>query len=160
VTSGAAPSSGVKIHGAWPVMVLAHNEAKRIVPCLDSIFAADSDRKFNVFVMANGCTDATEDIVREYGKTRAGVNVVSIKVGDYCNAWNVFIHHIIPEYAPDSEVYFFMDGDCRAAPNSFSVLAKALADNPEANAAGSIPMSGRSQAHDAKVMMELRTFYA
>lgn len=160
VSSGATPSGGTKIEGAWPVMVLAHNEAKRIVACLDSLFAADPGRKLNAFVMANGCTDRTEDIVREYGKSHDGVNVVSIKMGDYCNAWNVFIHHIVPAYAPDSEAYFFMDGDCRVWPGSFSVLAKAFADNPEANAAGSIPMSGRSQEQDSRLMMEGRTFYA
>ena len=160
VSSGANPSGGVKIDGAWPVMVLAHNEEKRIVPCLDSIFASDPDRSFNVFVMANGCSDNTEDIVREYGRTHEGVNVVSIRMGDYCNAWNVFIHHIIPAYAQDSEVYFFMDGDCRAWPGSFSVMAKALEEDSEANAAGSIPMSGRSQEKDARLAMESRTFYA
>jgi glycosyltransferase involved in cell wall biosynthesis len=160
VSSHASRSEGVRIEGAWPIMVKAHNEAKRIVACLDSIFASDPDRKLNVFVMANGCTDSTEDVVREYGKKQLGVNVVSIKMGDYCNAWNVFIHHVVPRYAPDSEVYFFMDGDCRVFPGSLSELARGLAENEDANAAGSIPMSGRSQSEDARTMIEGRSFYA
>ena len=45
----------------WPVMVLAHNEATRIVACLDSIYAADPGHAFSIFVMANGCTDDTEE---------------------------------------------------------------------------------------------------
>jgi glycosyltransferase involved in cell wall biosynthesis len=153
-------SQGDESDAAWPVMVLAHNEAKRIVACLDSIFAADPDRRFNVFVMANGCTDDTEDIVREYGKHRAEVRVVSIEMADYCNAWNVFIHETVPALVPDSDVYFFMDGDCRIWPGSFSELVRGLAEHPEANAAGAIPMAGRSKEKDAREMVEGRSFYA
>lgn len=160
VSSGGVPATGAKIPGAWPVMVLAHNEAKRITRCLDSVFASDPGAKLNVFVMANGCTDATEDIVRDYGTKHPGVNVVSIKMGDYCNAWNVFIHHIVPKYAPDAEVCFFMDGDCRVHPGSFSELARGLAGDDQANAAGSIPMSGRSRVEDTRSMVEGRSFYA
>ena len=97
----------------WPVMVLAHNEEKNITACLDSIYAAEAGGRFRVFVMANGCTDNTEQIVNEYGKTHEGVQAVSIAVGDRCNAWNVFIHETAPTYIPGSNVYFFMDGDCR-----------------------------------------------
>ena len=44
---------------AWPVMVLAYNEERHIAACLDSIFASDPGRRFEVYVMANGCTDRT-----------------------------------------------------------------------------------------------------
>jgi hypothetical protein len=81
-------------------------------------------------------------------------------MGDYCNAWNVFIHDTVPQYAPNSDVYFFMDGDCRACLGSFSELAKGLAENPEANAAGAPPMAGHSMEQDTRKMMEARSFYA
>jgi len=144
----------------WPVMVLAHNEENNIAACLDSIYAAEAGCSFRVFVMANGCTDNTEQIVNEYGKTHEGVQVVSIAVGDRCNAWNVFIHETAPKYVPGSNVYFFMDGDCRVAPGSFSELAKALAQNPEANAAGAPPLSGREKERDAKDLLESRGLVA
>ena len=44
----------------WPVMVLAHNEATRIVACLDSIYAADPGQKFSIFVMANDTARRTK----------------------------------------------------------------------------------------------------
>ena len=62
----------------WPVMVLAHNEERQIAACLDSIFDAEPGRAFDVFVMANGCTDRTEEIVRAYGSRRPGAHLVSI----------------------------------------------------------------------------------
>jgi len=141
-------------------MVLAHNEEKRIVACLDSIYEADPGRRFKIFVMANGCTDRTEDIVREYGKAHEGVNVVSIEMGCYCNAWNVFIHETVPAHVPDSDIYFFLDGDCRVWPGSFSELEKGLAENPEANAAGSVPKSGRSMEKDTRELIGNRSFVA
>jgi len=144
----------------WPVMVLAYNEERKIVECLDSIYAADPTRQFEIFVMANGCTDRTEDIVREYGRKHKGVHLVSIKMPDYCNAWNVFIHETAAQHLPDSQIYFFLDGDCRVHPGSMSEMARALAAHETAHAAGSIPVSGHNRDHDAKIMLEGRTFVA
>jgi glycosyltransferase involved in cell wall biosynthesis len=135
-------------------MVLAHNEARNIVACLDSIYAADPDHAFSIFVMANGCTDDTERIVNEYAETHDGVELVSIAIGDRCNAWNVFIHETVPAHGLDRHVYFFMDGDCRACPGSFSELAKGLAENARANAAGAPPACGRSRERDARLLLE------
>src|SRR5882724_10671606 len=104
----------------WPVMVLAYNEERVIEACLDSIFAADPDRRFEVFVMANGCSDRTEEDVRDYSRGRSEVHLASIAVGVKCNAWNVFVHESVPAHFPGREVYFFMDGDARVVPGSFS----------------------------------------
>ncbi|MDS4030337.1 MAG: glycosyltransferase family A protein, partial [Candidatus Contendobacter sp.] len=138
----------------WPVMVLAHNEERFIGACLDSIFASNPDRAFEVFVMANGCTDGTEDIVREYGHQRPEVHLVSIALGDKCNAWNVFIHDTVSEFAPDRKIYFFMDGDATATPGSFSAMARALEQYPHAHAASAVPVSGRNAARDRQEIIE------
>jgi glycosyltransferase involved in cell wall biosynthesis len=135
-------------------MVLAHNEERHIAACLDSIFDAEPGRAFDVFVMANGCSDRTEEIVVEYGKRRAGVHLVSIALGDKCNAWNVFVHETVPARAPDRDVYFFMDGDARVVPGSFSAMAKALVTERRAHAASAVPMSGRSGARDRRKQLE------
>jgi glycosyltransferase involved in cell wall biosynthesis len=139
---------------AWPVMVLAHNEARNIVACLDSVYAAEPDRSFSIFVMANGCTDETEKIVNEYAKRRHGVKLVSIAMADRCNAWNIFMHKTVPAHVPGRDVYFFMDGDCRACPGSFSELAKGLAENAGANAAGAPPICGRDREKDTRELVE------
>jgi glycosyltransferase involved in cell wall biosynthesis len=137
----------------WPVMVLAHNEEHHIAACLDSIFAADLDCRFEVFVMANGCTDRTEQIVRDYGGRCPEVHLVSIALGDKCNAWNVFIHETVPAQCAGREVYFFMDGDARAVPGSFSAMARALTQNAHAHAASAVPASGRNIARDREEIL-------
>ena len=53
-----------------------------------------------------------------------------------------------------------MDGDCRAYPGSFSELARGLAENPAANAAGAPPMSGREKERDTRDLIERRGLVA
>jgi len=145
---------------AWPVMVLAHNEERHIEACLDSIFAADPGAPFQVFVMANGCTDRTEALVTAYGQRNPRVHLVSIELGDKCNAWNVFVHDKVPAACPGQDIYFFMDGDARATPRSFSAMAKVLASEPGANAVGAPPASGRSMRHDRAELLAERGLVA
>jgi glycosyltransferase involved in cell wall biosynthesis len=141
-------------------MVLAHNEERHIAACLDSIFAADPDAPFAIFVMANGCTDGTEQRVRDYMTREPRVHLVSIALGDKCNAWNVFIHDTVPERCPGAPIYFFMDGDARATPGSFSAMERALRADPQANAVGVPPAAGRSLAHDRDELLRERGLVA
>ena len=144
----------------WPVMVLAHNEERHIEKCLDSIFNADPGAPFEVFVMANGCTDGTEEIVRTYRQREPRVHLVSIQLGDKCNAWNVFIHETVPAQCPGREIYFFMDGDARATPKSFSAMARVMQQEPQAQAVGVPPASGRSMARDREELLRERYLVA
>ena len=138
----------------WPVMVLAHNEERHIAACLDSIFAADPEREFDIFVMANGCTDRTVEIVSKYRAHRREVHLIAMALGDKCNAWNVFVHDAIPLHCAGRELYFFMDGDARAVRGSFSAMARALEENPKAHAAAAVPVSGRNAARDRRELFE------
>lgn len=138
----------------WPVMVLAYNEAEGIEAALDSILAGEPGRTFEVFVMANGCTDRTEDIVRAYARKRPEVRLVSIALGDKCNAWNVFIHDTVPAMCPGREVYFFTCGDVKIVPGSLSALARALQSNPYPNAASAPPGSGRNVERDRQGLID------
>lgn len=135
------------------MMVLAHNEERHIEDCLDSIFNAGPYRCFEIYVMANGCTDNTEAIVKEYRRKRPEVHLISIKLGDKCNAWNVFIHETVPTSCTNREIYFFMDGDATAAPGAFEAMDRALTETPYANAAAAVPLSGRNAARDREAML-------
>lgn len=141
-------------------MVLAHNEEKHIAACLDSVFDGEPDRQIDVYVMANGCTDRTGEIVRLYRKQRSSVHLVSIALGDKCNAWNVFIHETIPRFCPDRRIYFFMDGDATITPGSLTALEEGLRRNPRAHAASAPPASGRSLKKDRLELIQQRGLVA
>ncbi len=141
-------------------MVLAHNEEKHIVACLDSLFNGEPGQPLEVYVMANGCTDRTEELTRAYSARRPEVHLVSISLGDKCNAWNVFVHDIVPTRCPGRSVYFFMDGDARSTPGSLRVMASALAGESYAHAASAPPASGRNVAHDRQELVAQRGLVA
>ncbi|MEO8037138.1 MAG: glycosyltransferase family A protein [Betaproteobacteria bacterium] len=144
----------------FPVMVLAYNEEAQIGSCIDSIFSANPGMDFDVYVMANGCTDGTEDVVRAYEKKHPDVHLVSIKMGDKCNAWNVFIHDTVPNQCPGREIYFFMDGDARSGPSALANLAKALREDAHAHASSAPPGSGRNKEKDAYNLVTERALVA
>ncbi len=123
---------------SWPVAVFAHNEARNIVACLDSLQAASAVPPA-CYVLANACTDATESLVREYARTHPNVHLVPIVVGDKANAWNVFVHEAAPA---GQALYFFMDGDVRATSGALDVMARTLEGEPHANGVSALPMSG------------------
>ncbi|ODV03828.1 MAG: hypothetical protein ABT23_03110 [Thiobacillus sp. SCN 63-57] len=126
----------------WPVAVFAHNEARNIVACLDSLQAA-ATHPITCHVLANACTDRTEALVREYAADHPHVHLVSIALGDKANAWNVFVHEIAVCTATPC---FFIDGDVRAVAGSLDAMAQALAQNPQANGVSALPQSGRGVA--------------
>lgn len=144
----------------WCVMVLAHNEEKRIGACLDSLFDGEPGSDIDVYVMANGCTDGTEAAVRRYREKRPSVHLVSIALGDKCNAWNVFIHETVPKLCPGRPVYFFMDGDAKTTPGSLAALGRGFESNPSANATSAPPASGRSMEADRRELIEGRHLVA
>jgi glycosyltransferase involved in cell wall biosynthesis len=122
--------------------------------------ASEPGRSFEVFVMANGCSDRTETLVAEYGRRHPEVHLVSIVLGDKCNAWNVFIHETVPAHASSRDVFFFMDGDARALPGSFSAMARALEANPRAHAASALPASGHNAKRDQRALLADRGLVA
>jgi len=134
----------------WPVAVFAHNEARNIIACLESLQAAAS-QAIDCYVLANACTDRTETLVREYAAANPNVHLVSIALGDKANAWNVFVHEIAPRGAAQ---YFFIDGDVRATPGSLDAMALALAQHPQANGASALARSGRGIAAFQRDMLE------
>jgi len=154
------PQQGAAASEAWPVMVLAYNEEKHIEACLDSLFEGDPGQPLEVYVMANGCTDRTEQIVLDYGKRRPEVHLVSIKLGDKCNAWNVFIHETVPRRCPGRSIYFFMDGDARSVPGSLRAMAAALQAEAHAHAASTPPRTGRNAQQDAELLVRNRELVA
>lgn len=124
----------------WPVAVFAHNESSNIVPCLDSLLANRiPGHEMQVHVLINGCTDDTLAVVQQYAASHPGIVAHDIQVGDKANAWNVYLH----ELAPDCDVHFFIDGDVQAAAGALAILAKALKEAPQANAAAAFPTAGR-----------------
>jgi len=131
---------------SWSLAVFAHNESGRIGAALQSIVQAAAGNDVEVWVLANGCTDATSDEVRACATVLPDLWLAEIDVADKANAWNVYVHELIsPERAGEIETCFFMDGDVRLERDALGLLASALSAVPSAKAAGGMPATGRDR---------------
>lgn len=127
------------------VAVFAHNEERHLHHCLDALDAAGRSENVPVYVLANGCTDRTVDVARDYAARRPNIVVIEIAKGDKANAWNVFVH----EHAPQEGFAAFVDGDVTPAPESITRLVEGLIADETAHVASAVPFSGRNR--DAQV---------
>ncbi len=123
-------------HGARPkarIVVLAHNEERRIATCLASLPLGEPGIETHVVV--NGSTDRTAEIARGF----AGVEVHDYQLGGKSRSWNSFV---LDEASPAGAL-IFVDGDAQITPGSVPALLATLSDHPEANAAAGLPRNGR-----------------
>jgi glycosyltransferase involved in cell wall biosynthesis len=140
-------ASGAGRRPSWSLAVFAHNESGRIGAALQSIVQAAAGIDVEVWVLANGCTDATSDEVRACATVLPDLWLAEIDVADKANAWNVYVHELItPERAREIEIYFFMDADVTLERDALALLASSLEEVPTAKAAGGMPATGRNRA--------------
>jgi glycosyltransferase involved in cell wall biosynthesis len=138
------------MHKSYAAAVFAHNEEKNLIACLESIDGSELANDLDVFVLANGCTDGTEELVRRYARLHDNVHLVEIQKGDKANAWNFFVHECIP----NADTYFFIDGDVRVDQGALKLLSIALNNNPSAHIASAVPGSGRSREIQTRELIE------
>ena len=99
------------------IAVFAHNEARGIAACLDSIYQGKVPRPFEVHVLANGCTDGTE---RSSRHMRATVPKCSCTRSDSATVERLELY--VHGAAPGAAVHCFVDGDVRVAPGALPRL--------------------------------------
>ena len=122
------------------IAIFAHNEERTIRRCIDSVLTSSGYfERMRVFVLANGCTDRTVDTVRDITNSAPIVRLVDIPLGDKCNAWNIYVHELAP---CDTDIFFFMDGDCWCPANTLESMACEVAHHPHASAIAGVPLSG------------------
>src|SRR6185437_284272 len=133
-----------------PVAVFAHNEARGILRCLRSFAAGAPGMDLRLYVLCNGNTDGTNDIVAAYARDNPHVSLIDLALGDKANAWNVHVH----EVAPEADAYVFMDGDCELLADAVPRMLGTLRASPAANAVSALPVSGRTVRHWRRQIVE------
>jgi len=121
----------------YDVGIFAHNEEKRITACLTSLPLDNDDFRFHV--LANGCTDKTEDLARSIAQDRANIHVHTLPARGKAATWNSFVYEI----AEPVEAIIALDGDAVIAPGSLPNLVAALKAHPQAHIASALPLNGR-----------------
>jgi glycosyltransferase involved in cell wall biosynthesis len=81
----------------WSATIFAHNEASNIIRCLESVLSQSDEASFPIYVLANGCTDNTAQVVKSMTLEHPSIQLIVINKPDKANAWNQYTHHIAPE---------------------------------------------------------------
>ncbi len=107
------------------VMIPAHDEAAWLPACLDALLASDPvPGSVEVIVIANGCTDRTADVAREYRGlfTAMGwaLTVLELEEGGKLRAWNA------GEAAASGLALIYLDADVQVSPPLVAGIAVAL----------------------------------
>jgi hypothetical protein len=113
--------------------VFAHNEAPRIAAAIEDIarqdLFGDPALTVRVFVLANGCTDATARVARQAvrqlpHRLASRITVLELPQGGKSRTWNHFVHGWCTGVA---ELAYCVDGDIRIpAPDTFSRMLRHL----------------------------------
>ncbi|KIN64472.1 Glycosyl transferase, group 2 family protein [Sulfitobacter noctilucicola] len=107
------------------ILIPAHNEAAYLPACLEAVIASEPVAGgAEVIVIANGCTDDTAQIARDFAvKAEAAgwtLIVLDLAQGGKLNAWNQ------GEAAASGEVLIYLDADVVVSPPLMTQLSATL----------------------------------
>jgi glycosyltransferase involved in cell wall biosynthesis len=125
--------------------VFAHNEAHCIEKMLHGLMRqAVTGLDARIMILANGCTDDTVKLAREFVHSHGGTNpgmdvlVFDLKQGGKSRTWNSYVHELS---RPEADVLIFMDADIDLPERDSLVrLVQGLKSNPNLHAFNSHPI--------------------
>jgi hypothetical protein len=120
--------------------ILARNEEAGIAQVIGDLgrqaLLTDGDLAVQVHVVANACTDRTAEVARQafdagpFADLGVGTAVHELVEGGKSNAWNEFVHRIVPD---STDFTIFLDGDIRIpGADSLRLVVARLAASPAA----------------------------
>ena len=141
----------------YSIVMFAYNEEKNIEKSVSSIFNNVDDNLNFLTVIANGCTDNTLTLLHELKskKNLTKLNIIHLELGDKCNAWNQYIHHL----HTDSSVHFFTDADVEFTDMAFPQMFSKLMSDDNAQAIAGLPFSGRNIEQYRQLVTEQKCLF-
>ena len=126
---------------SYNVVVFAHNEARRITRCLESILAQAGEGLKYIYVLVNGCTDDTADVVTRLSANQQAIIGVWLDRADKAASWN----HYVQKLSGDTDFHVFVDGDIYLAERALPELLAPLRSSSHVLASAAVPANGRSR---------------
>lgn len=131
------------------VVVLAHNEQRRIARCLATLPLSDAG--FSIHVVVNGSRDGTAAIVAEIAARNCNLTLHDWAEPGKARSWNRIVLDTLPL---GLNAVVLVDGDAEVAPGSIPALLAAFGMHPEANLASAPPLNGRRASYYRKLMAQ------
>lgn len=136
--------AGANAH--YVICVLAHNEERAIADTIRSITSQklDSGAVLELFIVTNGCTDRTEEIVRGISEEDGRVHLVALPRKGKVYALRQSIAHFIRlhQQRPDFDRVFYVDADVTfLEPTTLRNLSCTLDYSPDLYLVSSYPLA-------------------
>lgn len=131
------------------VIVLAHNEERRIARCLATLPL--SDVGYSIDVVVNGSRDGTAAIVAEIAANHRNVTLHDWPEPGKARSWNRIVLDTLPS---GLRAVVLVDGDAEVGAGSIPALIAALDADPAANLASAPPLNGRRAEHYRRLMAQ------
>ena len=131
--------------------IFAHNEADVIAQTIDALEGAGFGKDDHAYILINGCSDNTLQIVEDIAQEDQRIHPVNIEFGDKCNAWDVYVDQLAPD---EAEMHIFMDGDVSPSENAFHEMREAIQKHPKTLAVSTLPRGGRKSKLWAKQIIK------
>lgn len=131
------------------VVVLAHNEERRIARCLATLPLSEAG--YVIHVVVNGSRDATAAIVAGAVAQHSNVMLYDWLEPGKARSWNRIILDTLPS---GLDAVVLVDGDAEVAAGSIPALLAAFAEYPEAHLASAPPLNGRRAEHYRQMMAQ------
>ncbi|HQS71164.1 MAG: family 2 glycosyl transferase [Novosphingobium sp. 28-62-57] len=131
------------------VVVLAHNEERRIARCLATLPLSDAG--FAIHVVVNGSRDSTAAIVASIAAQHDNLTLHDWPEPGKARSWNRIVLDTLPSGSP---AVVLVDGDAEVAAGAIPALLAAFDSHPEANLASAPPLNGRRADHYRRLMLQ------
>ncbi len=150
------------------IALLTHNEESHVPKLFQdlrrqTIFDAGGPvDRIDLFVVANGCTDSTLSLCRDWVARLefpdfVQFHPVELAIASKTNAWNVFMHELLPEAV---DVVCLLDGDIKLPqPGLIAEGVETLAAHPEAIIASDVSVNDFSGAAPLNPMRLLNRMF-
>lgn len=146
-----APASGC---APVAVVVLAHNEERRIAQCIKTLPL--SDPGFAIHVVVNGSCDGTAAIVAQFADRCTNLTMHDWPEGGKARSWNRIVLDSLPR---GLDAVVLVDGDAEVAPGAIPALLAALEQSADANLASAPPLNGRRAAYYRAMMAQSHSVF-
>lgn len=112
------------------ILIPVYNAEQYINRCLDSIFSQNTSYSYEVFLVDDGSTDNTLNIINDYKKIHSNITVKSLEHSGITNVLNYGLDNIKSKYI------MRMDSDDEMIPNRIQLQVDYMENNPDIDILG------------------------
>ncbi|NVK54898.1 MAG: glycosyltransferase family 2 protein [Alteromonadaceae bacterium] len=120
------------------ICMFVYNLGTTLAESVQSVISACGDLNYELFIMCNGCEDASFNIAQKISKQNTAIKAINLTYGDKSETWNRFVY----DYYDGSALPVFIDGDLTFANLAIYNIVEFHHEHPHYNSISGFPWGG------------------